>query len=106
MFKTKISSNTFYRVTDSGGTCTVGYICDSIDGAIDGGVLLVHDESEHGEEGGVYEGDAKADDADWKHEDKEVLGEWDEEAGDSLQHQTDQGQRPLNSQDVKMTESQ
>ena len=80
------------------GTCAVGYIRNGIDGAIDSGVLLVHDEAKHGEEGGVDEGDPEADDADWKHEDKEVAGEGDEEAGNSLQHKTNQGERPLKSQ--------
>ena len=84
------------------GTCTIGYICNGIDRAIDGGVLLVNDESEHGQESGVDEGDAEADDADWKHEDEEVAGEGDEEAGDALQHEADQGQGPLKREAVKM----
>ena len=77
------------------GTCTIGYICNGIDWAIDGCVLLVNDESEHGEESSVDEGDPEADDTDRKHEDKEVAREGYEEAGDALQHQTDQGQGPL-----------
>ena len=70
-------------------TCTIGYVCNGIDGAIDSCVLLVNDEAKHGEESGVDEGDPEADDADWKHEDEEVAGEGDKEARDALQHQPD-----------------
>ena len=76
-------------------TGTVGYVGDGINRTVDGGVLLVHDEAKHGEEGGVDQGDAEADDADGKHQHEEVAGEGDEEAGDSLQHQTPQRQGPL-----------
>ena len=97
------TSATHQRHNKLCGTCTIGYICNGIDRAVDGGVLLVHDEAKHGQEGRVDEGDPKADDADWKHEDEEVAREGDEEAGNALQHQTDQGQGPLQRENVKIT---
>ena len=67
-------------------TCTVWYVCNGIDRAIDRRVLLVDDEAKHGEQGGVDEGDPEADDTDWKHEDKEVASEGNEETGNPLQY--------------------
>ena len=65
-------------------TCTVGDVGDGIDGAVDGRVLLVHNLAEHRQQRCVDQRDPEADDADWKHEDKEVAREGDEEAGDAL----------------------
>ena len=65
-------------------TCAVGYVGDGVDGSVDGGVLLVDDEAEHGEERGVDESDPEADEADGDHQREEVGREGDEETGDSF----------------------
>ena len=60
--------------------CDVSY---GIDGSVDADILLVDDEAQGWEQGGVDEGDAEADDADGDHQQEVVGAEGNDEAGDA-----------------------
>ena len=73
----------------------VGNVSNCVNGSVHARELFVDDETKGGEQRGVDEGNAEADDADGKHQEEIARAEGDEEAGDALESKSNESQGPL-----------